>query len=245
VAWDVSENVVIGQFILDLGHALGTRGLPPFELIGVELLQQTALDTVLGDLLIANTRFVRLIEFKRELNKDDKESVKLSRLKAVLDSGSYAFLQSVSREIHWYVLSNFNKQKGTVVVPYLDLESSAADRDLARFVEETVNALAGPRMNEDDSREYIQVLERCFNSGGRIPRTTGGLLFTVDHQGKSIIVPIRDVPELAKTPRLILEERRRTLERELKEQLTPERELKEQLTPERELKQQLTRGMSR
>jgi len=178
---------------------------------------------------------VRLIEFKRELNKDDKEPVKLSRLKAILDSDSYAFLQPLSREIHWYVLSNFNKQKGTVVVPYLDLESPVGDRDLARFVEETVNALAGPWMNEDDSREYIQVLERCFKSGGMTPRTTGGLLFTVNHQGKSIIVPIRDVPELAKTPRLILEERRMTLERELKEQLTPERELK----------QRLTRGMSR
>ena len=234
MAWDVSENVVIGQFILDLGHALGTRGLPPFELIGVELLQQTALDTVLGDLLIANTRFVRLIEFKRELNKDDKESVKLSRLKAVLDSGSYAFLQSVSREIHWYVLSNFNKQKGTVVVPYLDLEAPVGDRDLIRFVEETVDALAGPRMNEDDLREYIQVLGRC-SSSGRIPRTTGGLLFTVNLQGKSIIVPIRDVQELAMAPRLILEQRRMALERELKQQLTPERELK----------QRLTRGMSR
>jgi hypothetical protein len=122
----------------------------------------------------------------------------------------------------------------------LDLESPVSDRDLARFVEETVNALAGPWMNEDASREYIQVLERCFKSGGMTPRTTGGLLFTVNHQGKSIIVPIRDVPELAKSPRLILEERRMTLERELKEQLTPERELKQRLTPERELKQRLT-----
>ena len=85
---------------LSKNFGLGTRGLHPFELIGVEQLQQTSLDTVLGDLLIANTRFVRLIEFKRELNKDRKERVKLTRLKAVLDSDSFAFLESISREIH-------------------------------------------------------------------------------------------------------------------------------------------------
>ena len=233
--WDVLEGNVIAAFQALFWHTLGKRGLPPFELIGVELLQQTQLDTVLGDLLIANARFVRLIEFKRELNKDPKEHVKFERLKAAIDDrGSYALLQSISREMHWFVLSNFNKHQATVVVPYLDLEAPVGDRDLIRFVEETVDALAGPRMNEDDLREYIQVLGRC-SSSGRIPRTTGGLLFTVNLQGKSIIVPIRDVQELAMAPRLILEQRRMALERELKQQLTPERELK----------QRLTRGMSR
>jgi hypothetical protein len=227
VAWDVLEGNVISAFLSGFWYELGKRGLPQFELIGVELLQQTPLDTVLGDLLIANARLVRLIEFKRELNTDDKEPVKLSRLKAGLGSSSFAFLESISREIHWYVLTNFNKSQNSVVVPYLDLESPAGDRDLPRFIEETVNALARPGINEDDLREYIQLLGRCFRSG-RIARTTGGLVFTVNHQGKSIFVPIRDVQELAMTPRLILEERRMTLERQMKQQ--PEIEMKEQLS---------------
>jgi hypothetical protein len=223
---DVQENIVINGFLSGFWYALGTRGLHPFELIGVEQLQQTSLDTVLGDLLIANTRFVRLIEFKRELNKDPKERVKLSRLKAVLDSG----LESISREIHWYVLTNFNKSQSSVVVPYLDLEAPASNRDLAQFVEETVNALAGPGMNEDNLRVYIQVLGQCSGSG-RIPRTTGGLLFTVSHQGKPIYVPIRDVQELAMTPRLILEERHLTLEMAMKEEMVMKERLRDSQTP--------------
>ena len=117
-----------------------------------------------------------------------------------------------------------------MVVPYLDLETPASNRDLAQFVEETVNALAGPGMNEDNLRVYIQVLGQCSGSG-RIPRTTGGLLFTVSHQGKPIYVPIRDVQELAMTPRLILEERHLTLEMAMKEEMVMKERLRYSQTP--------------
>jgi hypothetical protein len=105
VAWDVLENAVISNFILGLGHALGTR-LVPFEPIGVELTQQTPLDPLLGDLLIANARLVRLIEFKRELNRSPKEQGKLVVLKRLLLTEAYSHLESISRKNHWFVLTN-------------------------------------------------------------------------------------------------------------------------------------------
>ena len=102
VAWDVLENDVIGNFILGFGRALGVRyGTVEMAPIGVELLQQTPLDTCLGDVLIANAVFVRLIEFKRELNKSPKERAKLRQLRMALASESTARLEPLSRKIHW------------------------------------------------------------------------------------------------------------------------------------------------
>jgi hypothetical protein len=172
VTWDVLEATVISNFILGLGHALGTR-LVPFEPIGVELTQQTPLDPLLGDLLIANARLVRLIEFKRELNKSPKERVKLVVLQRLLVTEAYARLESISRKAHWYVLTNFNKWQSSVIVPYLDLESPVGDRDLAQFVQETANALAGPGMTEQelsDWRVYIQKVTEFVGPAGSARR---------------------------------------------------------------------------
>ena len=224
MAWDVLENTVIGAFIFGLGQAVGPL---PCDPIGVELLQQTPLDTSLGDALIAKARFVRLIEFKRELNKSPKEQAKLWTLKKALETDAHSRLESISRKIHWYVLTNFNKWRSSVIVPYLDLESPAGDRDLARFVQETAKALAGPGMSEQELHDlhvYIQVLGR-FCGSRQIGGTTGGLLFAVYAQGKPTYVPIRDVRELAMTPRLVLE-RRMTLDREMKQELSVEHELR-------------------
>ena len=85
MAWDVLENTVIGTFIFSLGQAVGLLSCEP---IGVELLQQTPLDTSLGDVLIAKATFVRLIEFKRELNKSPKEHAKRSGRGWRSDDGS-------------------------------------------------------------------------------------------------------------------------------------------------------------
>lgn len=212
MAWDVLENTVIGAFIFGLGQAVGVT---PYEPIGVELLQQTPMDTCLGDVLIAKAKFVRLIEFKRELNKSLKERAKLRQIRRFLELESYAHLESLSREVHWYVQTNFTKWQSSVIVPYLDLESSVGDRDLTQFVQETANALAGSGMSDDklhNVQAYMDALVR-FCGSGNIGTTTGGLLFAVSAQGKPSYIPIRDVRELAMTPRLVME-RRIALERQ-------------------------------
>ena len=57
---------------------MGQHGLQAKpEPISVNLLQQTPLDTSLGDVLLAKARVVRLIEFKREANKDRKERARV------------------------------------------------------------------------------------------------------------------------------------------------------------------------
>jgi len=224
VAWDVLENTVIGTFIFSLGQAVGLLSCEP---IGVELLQQTPLDTSLGDVLIAKATFVRLIEFKRELNKSPKEHAKLVVLKRLLLTEAYSRLESISRKVHWYVITNFNKWRSSVIVPYLDLESPVGDRDLARFVQETANALAGPGMTEQESDDlqvyFPQLAEFCGSR--QIGGTTGGLLLTVDARGKPAYFPIRDVRELAMTPRQVVESRM-TLQRERKQELAVQHELR-------------------
>jgi hypothetical protein len=224
VAWDVLENTVIGTFIFGLGQAVGPLRREP---IGVELLQQTPLDTSLGDVLIAKATFVRLIEFKRELNKSPKEQAKLVALKRLLVTEAYSRLELISRKVHWYVITNFNKWRSSVIVPYLDLESPVGDRDLAQFIQETADALAGPGMPEqelDDLQVYFQKLAQ-FCGSRHIGGTTGGLLFTVDTRGKPAYFPIRDVRELAMTPRQVVESRV-TLERERREELSVQHERK-------------------
>ncbi len=224
MAWDVLENTVISAFIFGLGQA---AGLVPCEPIGVELLQQTPMDAFLGDVLIAKAKFVRLIEFKRELNKSPKERAKVQRLRTVLGMEPYAHLESLSREVHWYVQTNFNKWQSSVIVPYLDMESPEGDRDLARFVQETADALAGPGLSEQELHSvsaYMQALAR-FCGSGRIGATTGGLLFALNAQGKPSYIPIRDVRELAMTPGQVMEHRM-TLERGMAQTLSRAEELR-------------------
>jgi hypothetical protein len=221
MAWDVLENTVISSFIMGLGRAIGVRyGRGPCEPIGVELLQQTPLDRCLGDLLIARARFVRLIEFKRELNKSRKERAKLRLLRTGLQHQP-SQLELLSRQIHWYAMTNFNKEPSSTVVPYLDMEAPKSDRDLAQFVQETEDAMAGPGLTEqelEDLKLYMQAVAKycgSAKSGG----TVGGLLFAVNAQGKASYFPVHDVRELAMSPRLVVE-RRMTLKREMAQKLS-------------------------
>lgn len=225
MAWDVLENVVIGNFILGFGRALGVRyGTDAMAPIGVELLQQTPLDTSLGDVLIANATFVRLIEFKRELNRSPKERAKLRQLRTALESESTRRFEPISRQIHWYVVTNFNKWPSSKIVPYLDMEAPReGNRDLARFVQETADALAKSSLSERELQDvsgYMKALA-AYCGTSKSGKTTGGLLFAVNAQGRASYTPIRDVRELAMEPQMVLErhlmlERERVREHELR-----------------------------
>jgi hypothetical protein len=206
---DVLENIVIGVFIDAFGFERGRRYGVKCEPIGVELLQQTRLDTSLGDVLIANSRIVRLIEFKREENNDQKEYSKFTLLSRALNGPALSYLIPLSRKIHWYVLTNFNRPESSIVVPYLDFLNPTGDRDLAKFVQELTDDIAGPEMDEQESRDLRQYIQEVAQWAGssRPPATTGGLLFVVNALGQPQFLFIRDVRELAMTPRLVVEQR--------------------------------------
>ena len=215
---DVLENNVIGAFIFGLGRQIEARhGRMPLEPIGVELLQQTPLDTTLGDVLVANSRMIRLIEFKRAAGKIAKEKAKLRLLKTALSSPQDAHLCSISRKIHWFVSTNYDKEQASTVVPYLDFDVSSTGIELSAFIENITIDIRGPGMTEEELRDvgqYMRILGEYAgkqSSGG----TVGGLLFSVDGRGEANYIFIEDVRELAMSPKLVMEqhvERQRAIE---------------------------------
>src|SRR5437588_9875109 len=102
---DIYENIVIGTFLYNLGLEIGLRGRSALDLSTAPIqLQQTPLDPSFGDVLIANPRVVRLIEFKRAAARVKKEKAKLRVLRRILKSLPAEF-EELSRQVHWYVES--------------------------------------------------------------------------------------------------------------------------------------------
>jgi len=206
---DVLENIVIGNFIFGLGWEMRNRGLTTKpEPVSVNLLQQGPMDTTMGDLLIANARVVRLIEFKREMNKDKKEGLKLRMLVNVLATPSLRHLEPLSRKIHWFVLTNYNRaERSSVVVPYLDQQQPSGDRDLAQFQREIAEEVVGPGMTDEQLKDvqlYLEALGRFAGSKQVGAGTAGGLLFTTDARGQVNYLLIENVRELAMEPRAVI-----------------------------------------
>lgn len=124
---DTYENIVIGHFLLSVGVRLGLdnqNGDIPW--VCSSLLQQTPLDTRLGDVLVFNSSFFRVIEFKRASNDAAKELQKLESLSVALGVPKLKALTDVSRRIHWYVKSDTCNSLQTWVVPYLDFPTLEA-----------------------------------------------------------------------------------------------------------------------
>lgn len=204
---DVLENNVIGSFIFGLGREIEARyGRMPFEPIGVELLQQTPLDTTLGDVLLANAKIVRLIEFKRAKGKMAKEKAKLSLLRTALGRPEDAHLTRISRRVHWFVSTNYEKEQTSVVVPYLDFETSSYGVELSIFIENITIDIRGSVMTEEelrDVKQYMEILAEYAGSQGS-GGTVGGLLFSVGRNDKANYIFIEDVRELAMSPTLVI-----------------------------------------
>ena len=207
---DILENNIIGNFILGLGHAMGQRSLANKpEPISLNLLQQTPLDTCLGDVLIANARVVRLVEFKREANRDRKERAKHHLLTMALSAPGLEDILQLSRKIHWFVLSNFDRADRTsIVVPYLDMLHPTGTRDLDQFIIEVVADIAGPGMTDSELsnvKHYLRVLgEYAGSRDGSKGGAVGGLLFTLNAKGEAKYILIENVRELAMEPRLVI-----------------------------------------
>ena len=171
------------------------------SLTSVNLLQQTPLDKVLGDVLVSNPRVLRLIEFKRLANDSDKEETKLESLASALSRREH--LKQVSRKIHWYAESEMRESLfRTRVIPYLDhreaeLDAAGRTLDLAAFIDTIADdALHSPAVSSEEEgiyKEYLYVV--CHCQGG-VSTSSGGLLLQVTADNKLHYVAISDLRHL-------------------------------------------------
>ncbi len=213
-AIDTYENIIIGQFLLSLGVRMGLdsedKDIP---WICPSLLQQTNLDTRLGDLLVFNSSFFRVIEFKRASNDSAKEHQKHESLSVALGVPKLRGLAKVSRGIHWYVKSDTRTGLKTWVVPYLDfpaLESgdSCDPMDLKTFVTNTAkHASNRQNLTENETeqcRRYLEVVYHSYASRVGTSASSGTLILqTKGGELQNLLVP--DILEVLRTPRQIFE----------------------------------------
>lgn len=193
---DIYENVVIGNFLFSLGAAIGKRsGELPTPPLAVNLLQQTPMDPMAGDVLIKGAGALRLIEFKRLKNKSTKEKSKLLKLRIALRDVSFANLEPVSRKVHWYIeTENVTTNFEINIRPYLDLDQKDSQITLKKFVEGIVDdVFSKDAKNESELSRYIGLLHQLPDSEGT---SSGGLIVSVTKNGEIHYAVIEDLKEL-------------------------------------------------
>jgi hypothetical protein len=220
---DIYENIIIGQFIFGLGVAMGMshRDSPVRPTI-LSLLQQTPLDQSLADVLIKNPGFVRLIEFKRAANKSVKEKVKLNLLSTSLTAVPLlTHLLAVSRDIHWYVESDYRESNPKYrIVSYLDLLSSQPRTEYAQletFVEAVAREAASSVVNAEQMRAYDDYLKLLWRCQGSSKSSSGTLLLKVLPEEKIEYAAVNDMRDVFQPKRIVIErsrERSRGIEHE-------------------------------
>lgn len=194
---DIYENIIIGNFLFSLGVAIGARSntneSPP---ISVNLLQQTPLDRNTGDVLVRGACAMRLLEFKRLRNDNEKEIAKLRHLEAGLNNQSTVDLIPISRNVHWFIESNNSQSRLAINIrPYLDLENAAIvgpslDGFIADFVNETSKAKIA---DENTFSRYLNLLALCQGSPNG---ASGGLIVVFDEKRVFNYAVIEDLREL-------------------------------------------------
>lgn len=211
---DIYENVVIGSFLFGLGLKMGIGSGPRgSEPTSVSLFQQTPLDRPLSDLLFANPRIIRIFEFKRRSNDSDKEVTKRGLLEDALSSPEMAPLAAISREIHWYVESDYQHEGGqTLAMPYLDFISRPYVLELTAFMDRLVSEASayGDDLKLARSREYLDLL--VFLAEG-VEGGSGTFIVSISGGGGLQFVHLPDVRELFMSPQQIVD-RRQALETE-------------------------------
>ena len=216
---DIYENIIVGNFLFGLGVKLGMQHHAlPVEPVSVNLLQQQKLDERLGDVVIANSHLVRLIEFKRSINKDGKEERKWKKLSTALEVKNIAGLREISRKIHWYIDSDFRQKKiisgnfGIKVCPYLDFTNPSSQISLTDFIDVTAESANIDKPSSQEillCRMYIEMIAGVFGDSSGV---SGCLLLTIDGSGQMSYIAVDDIGDLIKTPQLVLEQH---LKREL------------------------------
>lgn len=173
------ENVIIGNFLYGLGHAIGSDARHKETLSVINLLQQTPADKELGDVLLEFPGVVRLIEFKNRSGSLKKEKRRHSQLKAAL--GTNLKYKDISKTIHWYVETEyFDECCINNIKPYLN----AFDDDLnsyftlETFIDEIKQDVIHPdsTFSETDYKDYLSLVARCQGTG---EVGTGGIVIAV------------------------------------------------------------------
>jgi hypothetical protein len=193
---------VIGNFLYALGlkaGALQNDYLAPD--LAVSLLQQTPLDIVLGDVLLAGPRSVALLEFKRAADRRNKERDKLLQIEALLQRPQFRALRDTSRRIHFYVETGDVLEDGfSRVLPYLDLRTGDRRRRLEHLIDDLAcRARSAPELAEMDRNDCQRYLELVCICQGRSYHPSPGLLVGVGGDGRVAFAPVDDIRDLRTT----------------------------------------------
>lgn len=201
------ENTFIGSFLYGLGIQIGASSAQQPRVTGVDLLQQTPLDSPLADLLIHAPDYVSIIEFKRRENRSEKESEKrawLSRNIGVsVDPGR---LQRISRAMHFQIdLESVGKSLVVRLRPYLDEDEAGQTIDLANLCRWFADAMgkSDPTPSPQDRAEYLAFLRTTHGkdsaSGGG-----GSVLIVAAKDGLIRHAVVDDLRDFFRTPNQLL-----------------------------------------
>jgi hypothetical protein len=214
----VYENIFIGNFLYGLGMALGSRLKGQALASSLNLLQQTPLDTMLGDLLADFGGTVLLYEFKRRSGDHNKEAIKAEKLRVVLQRRPN--LNEISRTTHWYVVleeAAVNAEISIHVSPYMEIGMGSTSEPIpfSRYVDRVAahildDGIARPPCA--DIQEYLHLVAALNNVD---TANAGGFVLAVKPDGSIQYTLLADIRELALSHRRHLElARQRQLERE-------------------------------
>jgi hypothetical protein len=213
----IYENLVIGNFLFALGLKIGARQhdyVAPG--LAANLLQQTPLDVVLGDVQLAGPSAVALLEFKRTAGKRWKERSKLRKIEALLEGPEFQELRTTSREIHFYVETGDVLEDGfSRVLPYLDLRTDRPGRRLELLIDDLAcRARSGRELSEMDRQVCQRYLHLVCDSQGRSYYPSPGLLVGVGGNGRIAFAQVEDIRDL-RTTFAAIREHEITLAREI------------------------------
>jgi hypothetical protein len=207
----IYENLVIGNFLYALGLKIGARRhdyIAPD--LAVNLLQQTPLDRVLGDVLLIGPRAVALLEFKRAADRRSKEQDKLELIEAILERPKFQELRTISQQIHFYVETkdilkkDFSFETGDTlnndfsqVLPYLDLRTDDQGSKLEQLIDLLAfRATSAPELWKTRREACQRYLELVCICQGRFYDPSPGLLVAVGADGGTAFAPLDDLRDL-------------------------------------------------
>lgn len=221
----IYENIIIGNFLYSLGFSIRSKMTVSHMPAVINLLQQTPADTLLGDLLLEFPGVTRLIEFKAQGNRSNKERARHTKLLHALSQ--HPELEAVSRRVHWYIetATSENEELIARIVPYLDafpVDKRNQGR-LEAFIEDFAIDIVsgyGPD-NRAAEAEYLRWV-RLMQGDGKIG--SGGLLLITDASGSLHYAQLLDLADLRLEHKAWLDLHEKRLEREMEYQYEKTRE---------------------
>lgn len=202
---DIYENIIIGNVLFALGFCKGRRAIADdTSPICVNLLQQTPLDTKLGDVLLQSEATFRLIEFKRDAGEASKDVQKRDGLLAAMKhvaNPQRTQLFGTSLNTHWFIsTASKHGELNARVVPYLHFDSNDGKvLELGQFAESLMKELDAPSIyGPKHFEEYVALLKEV--SKGKRSAGSGGLILKANDSGTLSYLVVDDIMQLDLTP---------------------------------------------